>query len=894
MAFFNYRQFYETEDLFSMKITDKISMSDIYLMIETQNFDKSGIKISYNQNDTFNLNYEQITLEYVFKKPIKLKIDNKELDIININHLRQLMIKYEILNPKINCKTCTELYEYNLTNLLNHKSHEILIEEGDKYVRISDNNFEDFFQKEKEGKKACLGKNFENPEKFEKNFKYYFKDYEIYKNKNFEVFGGEKRENFIDYFIQTLSLGCNKIQAFFGQSGMGKSISVLVALKYVLNHNTCGTLYLNMKCLNLLLKKKDHDILKQIIIDEIPYLFYHRYNYYLSCIKIIWHFSIENEDSIWDLILEIIEFIHTIPDNYLPYAFIFDQYNDEIDKNKKLAKIFNILQNKSDKRTIEIITLSSMNNKDIKLYKTNYIRHELDPNFQNQTIFDMKLEEVKDIFDTQSLKFEDKTFKEYYDLFGRNIKYYNILNDYFNNQKQCDQLIDTEKENIKNKIKKFYDCDSSKKNIVSLLYFSTKTKYDLNGFLEVVQYIPFKYFEPEIIAPKKEKKKNTKKAKTKIKSKKEEEEIYIKINYSFPLIEEIVSELIEYILTIELNIYKELCENKLIDGGARGQLFEKFVTIQLNPKVNHPNKKNFFKDVNIIDTITIKKFVPKGKEEIIKKKKLSKLKCGTYLFTQKILTGKDLDILIIDIDKNNHSEIMAFQITINKPEKKIFMDIYLQSCFFTLKKYLNSLYDFEIDEYKIYFAYIFDKSYENQNDFNDMINVCKKNHMPYIIFDPEKLLFYDENLSIIDTIRNHVTSPYDHSYLKRHSISDDDDFKDFDDFIMTIPKKLPFEIYHPINIKDKESIINILRNDTNLGNQIKDIQFNKSIILRQRSDILKKYIYIGRTKKTLNLFILYNSKKQNKMIHCFLDKQFEKKNENENVCDIYDLYEYIT
>jgi len=237
---------------------------------------------------------------------------------------------------------------------------------------------------------------------------------------------------------------------------------------------------------------------------------------------------------------------------------------------------------------------------------------------------------------------------------------------------------------------------------------------------------------------------------------------------------------------------------------------------------------------------------------------------------------------------------MAFQITINKPEKKIFMDIYLQSCFSTLKKYLNSLYDFEINEYKIYFAYIFDKSYENQNDFNDMINVCKNNHMPYIIFDPEKLLFYDENLSIIDTIRNHVTSPYDHSYLKRHSISDDDDFEDFDDFIMTIPKILRFKIYHPINTKDKESIINILRNDTNLGNQIKDIQFIKSIILRQRSDILKHYIYIGRTTKTLNLFILYNSKTQNKMIHCFLDKQFEKKNENENVCDIYDLYEYIT
>ena len=885
MESFDYQIFYEKENLSSMLLDNEISMSNIYQNIKnkTFSFDEKGIKISYNKNNTFNLNYKGIQLEYVFEIPFKIKINDKNLDIININHLKYLIMNNYILNPKINCESCSSIIEYNINNLISHKNHDISIEEGDKYKRILSDNFEEFFIKEENGKSSCLGKTFETPEDFEINFKYYFKDYEIYKNKPFVIFTDEKRENFIDYFIQTLSLGANKIQAFFGQSGIGKSISVLTALKYIVNHKICGTLYLNMKCLYLLFKKKEYDSLKQIIIDEVPYLFRQRYNYYRNCINLIWHFSLENEDSIWELIYSIIEFINNIPKNSISYAFIFDQYKEEIDKNKKLVKIFNTLQNKkkNEKIVFEIITLSSMNNKDIKLYKTNYIQHELDKSFRNQTIFDMKLEELNDIFDISALKFEDEAYKEYFDLLGGNIKYYNILNNYFNNQVDINSLINSKKEEITNKIKSYYDCDSSKKNIINLLYFSTKTKYNLNDFLEIVQYVPYKYFDPKII---REKNKKGKK-------KNKEEKIYIKINFSFPLIEEIVSELIDYILGFELNIYQQLCDNNLIDGGARGYLFEKFITIHLNPKVHHPNNINYFKDVDIDDTITIKKFVPKDNEEIIKKKKLASLKSGTYLFTQKILTGKDLDILIVDIDKNNNSQIMAFQISIYKPEDEIFKDIELQVCFNRLKQYLNSLYDFKIEENKIYFSYIFDKTYKDKKKFDDMLNICKENKMAYILFDPFELIFYDQNMKEVDKIRNIVTSPYDHTHLKIFSLDDDEDI--FEDFLKFIPKKLHFQTYHNIDQDDKKTIMNILMNDHEFKDKIENIEFVTKITSIQRDDVQKDHIYIGRTLKTFKLYIIYFSLKRQKFIHSYLDKDLKQTYEKEEMSDIYDKYKII-
>ena len=96
--------------------------------------------------------------------------------------------------------------------------------------------------------------------------------------------------------------------------------------------------------------------------------------------------------------------------------------------------------------------------------------------------------------------------------------------------------------------------------IIRLLYFSVEKKYDLNTFLDIVEYVPFKYFTTRFVDQKK----------------------YIKIDYAFPLVEEVVNGLLENLFHFELNIYDILCNNNLIDGGARGQMFEKLITFQID------------------------------------------------------------------------------------------------------------------------------------------------------------------------------------------------------------------------------------------------------------------------------------------------------------------------
>ena len=57
-----------------------------------------------------------------------------------------------------------------------------------------------------------------------------------------------------------------------------------------------------------------------------------------------------------------------------------------------------------------------------------------------------------------------------------------------------------------------------------------------------------------------------------------------------------------------LNIYQLLKNNKLIDGGARAQLFEKLVTYYLTPNKNE-NNIIFFKDFSITDVEIMPKFI---------------------------------------------------------------------------------------------------------------------------------------------------------------------------------------------------------------------------------------------------------------------------------------------
>ena len=88
-----------------------------------------------------------------------------------------------------------------------------------------------------------------------------------------------------------------------------------------------------------------------------------------------------------------------------------------------------------------------------------------------------------------------------FDLLGRTIKNYNILNYYIinNDIDNINNYINKTKIKIENNIKNYYNYYKEKNNILNLLFFSIETKYSLNNFIEISKYVPFKYFIPQII-----------------------------------------------------------------------------------------------------------------------------------------------------------------------------------------------------------------------------------------------------------------------------------------------------------------------------------------------------------------------------------------------------------
>ena len=574
----NLMKFYSNEKLEGMEIDKDISMEKIYGELKkdheigidsslTLKINDKNILIKNFDEDFFDIHYGKLKLIHIFQVPVKIKIQNKSIIIISIYHLNYLTKKYEFKNPFLYCEKCNEHMQTFYENLFTHREHEISIEEKNYLNILREADFEKYFKNYN-----CFGTTFNKPDDFEKNFSYYFKHYDIYKNKSFKLYNDDVRKKIIRQFT-IIEQFVGKLSAYFGQTGMGKSISIIGISKYLVDHDLCGTLYINCKCLNELLIKNDYIKFKNIIIDEIPYLFYNDYKGYFSCSNEIFKYNICNDNDLWKLLIVILKYIISNQKSNNPkyYILILDQYNDKIDPQKKLIQICDNYINNTIDKTIGIITFSSMNNKDVKLYKISLLKKLFYKNEDNEH---KNLYEINDIIDDTKLKFEDEDIEEVFDSLGRTIKNYNILNniinDNTNNNKKLTDAIDNcvlkTKTQIENNIKNYYQCYEDEKNIIKLLYFSTETRYDFDSFEEISKHVPFKYFIPEI-------KMN------------ENSEKYISIKYAFPLIEEVISDLLEYIIYECLNVYKTLIiNNDKIDGGARGQLFEKFVTFYLTPK----------------------------------------------------------------------------------------------------------------------------------------------------------------------------------------------------------------------------------------------------------------------------------------------------------------------
>ena len=463
---------------------------------------------------------------------------------------------------------------------------------------------------------------------------------------------------------------------------------------------------------------------------EIPFLFYNNYKGYKNCVENLQEYSNNNDDTIWPLI----DIILSSLENNDKIKFIaFDQYNSNSDPNNELENICNKYLKKYNK-DIGFLTLSSINNRDIKELK---VKHMLQTN--NEFQYPKNIYEIKEIFKFDLSIDNGGELDEILELYGNNLKFYNILNSLKNNDKnEINQFINGTKNYIKTKLKEFYKFDGVL-NIGKLMFFSVYSVYTFEEFLKIYPYIHFKYFIPKI----------------KINKKTQQKEIHI--SYAYPIINNIINELYEELI-YHISQFYGILTSKILDGGAKGQFFEKLITYYLKPTSNeHIN----FNDILITQTEEIDKFIPQKNEIKWRKKKIIKKKLDfntTYLFTQKNFNGKCLDLLIVEVNETKSVKVIGLQISIYK--NKIYSTFLLKEYLKIMIEYIIFYYDIEIKERNIFFTYIFDLYNKIDEKIENLLSNCKKNKMAYIFFDLKKKQFVDDLGVRISEIGTKVKSPF--------------------------------------------------------------------------------------------------------------------------------------
>ena len=737
----------------------------------------------------------------VLQNPIKYIMTTNEekeinLEIISISQLNHIVKEYGFNQALIYCPNCKNdsddnYFSLDLENLKFHEKHKsVKIKDRIPITKLSKDEFNSFF---KEGLNF-LDKDIE-PEKYEPNFKLYFKNSEIIIKKNKLHIFDDKYQNRVKMSDKVDSLmNNNSLVHYFGQPGKGKTLYLIGVLKYLMPHKALGTFYINCKTLSKLNKPLE---VKQLIIDEIPFLFYGNHDDYLNCIKEIINYQYnENTSSFFELVNLVIDQIIENLNKKLEYILVFDQYNDKYDKDgKELENLYDkLIKNKSEKIkdiSFSLLTFSSMNNKDIRKYKIQYLKNKINKeNDKHHTLREIENYEYDLTIDKGGIY--DENLKR----LGYGLKYYNILLYYYENAKETemDDYIQKIKLRIRTNLFDFFDINindlSDPKNFKILCSFSTNVPYSKENILKIINYIPYKYF-------------NTTDGNI--------NDEYLVI-FSFPLVGEVLNEIYSDIIKTNPNIYNNLTNIEL-DGGAKGKLFEKIITYYLNKesKINiNKDSIKYFKDylINYHDEVEVLVLNDNEKpEKIIFKKHLEK---GIYLITQKRYNGKAIDIALIN--NTEMKEIIGIQISIYK--KPIFSKSQISEFLLNLKQNIKNYYDFEINDEGLYFCYIFDS---NNKDIA-IIKKCKENNIKYIFFDVKNDIFLDDKYIKIDNLRPNLlsfSSILPDIKNKIYNLSINDYFKNIPD------KVLNYEVLKgpliKINEKQKNSILKLFKNNLKLN-----------------------------------------------------------------------------
>ena len=715
----------EKEKIFKQNDKNLLSQTNYYELFLAEQISAKFNKIQNNL--FFNFSIGNIVENKLLIEPIQTKINMNnncfDIDIISSNQIKFIIKEKKLINPIISCKKCEKLFNCDIYNLISHKvCQNTLIYEYYTFFELkTEEEFKNFFPK--------YGKNvFKNPKDFDSNFESYFnKNKYIKYNKKFEYYKDlEGRQLLSSKLIDNLFFG--KFVVYYGFPGIGKSITALHTLKYEINHENIKTLYIHCKHLSLLDKEFKYFQIKNLLLYEIPFLFYNDFESYQECVELIKCFKFTIYTTYINLIDNIINYLIEKPYKYI---IVFDQYNRAIDPEEKIKNIERtILKNENISNKFYFCYLMSLNNEDVKQIK---IEKLLGTSINNQ----IEVHEVETII--YNKKFQNPQKNAIYNKVGKTIKNYIELYNIDNND-ELNKYYKNKKKEIRKKLVKFYNGtdeydDLNSEGINKLLDFCIDSPYTKANLSLILNSIHFKYFDIQ------EKGKN-----------------FI-ISYYYPAVEEVIKELYYSFFFNNKNIFEKLLSHRLIKGSGIGPCFEQIVISNLSPTPSSNNNK--IPNLLINKKETIPYFVPRNNEVNIPyiEKKIKLEKNNIYLIEQEVFGGKSIDFIIIDFF-GNEQIIYAFQISILKEE--IIEEENIKDTLKKTNEYIteNFFINLKVKEDKLYFGYIFSKINESKKEFKTMINSLKKSNIAYSYFDHKENTFYLFNKRKIKDIQEMVFNPF--------------------------------------------------------------------------------------------------------------------------------------
>ena len=710
---------------------ETITMNEILKYVEIHGSKPFTLTYKNSKNHTFILNCYDVTVNHfsfelgetkgvqIYKNPIKyLDSKNKLWEFICIEQIHYFLNFFNC--PMIECKKEKIKIPPTLLNMISHFIHGDKIVDAFTYEIYDKKSFVNFF-------KTCpndfLNETFESPIKFDKNFDYYFNYKKI--NKiigSFHIYDDIKKTR---YFLSRDFLDLNKPSPYYyyGASGKGKSITLIGSLKYRNDMTELGTFYINCKSLKRHLFDRNELHTKQILINEILYLNPHSYSTYEQSVNYIKCFLFKNDYAYLSLIDNLLEkFTY---DNF-EYLIAFDQYDNSQDPTKILGKI---LKKYKEKKNIHFIILSSIDDIDIRKIKLHFLFSEDIPDKEHYN-------EIKEICEIKDINLDSEQ-QEALNMLGNSFK---VLNE-IKNAPSIEIYLKKKKFKYSKKIILFYLSDKSKINeyidtknqiikripfdiIGKIISFKTNYIYDKRNIINIADSIPFRFYNVEKV----------------------NENSYI-INFAFPLIKEIMSDIYAHItLNNNYSSLKNILNNK---GSGLGTIFELKIIFSL-----YEGKKLF--DFTINKKFAIHTIIPKTNENIITNIRFSLEDNNTYVVSKEIFNCKALDFLIIRVI-NKEIFIYGFQISIFKDE--IFNESYLNNAYKDMIDNLDLIFSADINYNNTFFGYIFDYSRVKEKDYVKMLKKCENKGWQYCFFDTDENIFCDKNHEQITNINSIVSCP---------------------------------------------------------------------------------------------------------------------------------------